>query len=82
MYITMAKKEKNQHPALKPVQVVDIHGYEFTVYSTVEWPFKVESSHLSHSVYNPDKVQKKITLWRSQLIAEKMAKMASLSKSA
>lgn len=75
-------KEKTQHPELKETQVLDIHGYEFTVWSTIEWPIKVESSHLSHPIYNPDKVQKKISLGRSQLMAEKMAKMESMSKSA
>jgi ribosomal protein L31 len=78
----MAKKEKAQHPIMKEVQVLDIHGYEFTVYSTTEGPIKVESSHLSHPVYNPDKVQKKVSLGRSQLMAEKMAKMASMQKTA
>jgi ribosomal protein L31 len=74
-------KEKAQHPELKEVQVLDIHGYEFTVWSTTEGPIKVESSHLSHPVYNPDKVQKKVSLGRSQLMAEKMAKMQSMNKS-
>lgn len=74
----MAKKERKQQPTLKATQVLDIHGYEFTVYSTVEGPIKVESSHLSHPVYNPDKVQKKVSLGRSQLMAEKMKKMQSL----
>jgi ribosomal protein L31 len=78
----MAKKEKAKHPEMKEVQVMDIHGYEFTVWSTTEGPIKVESSHLSHPVYNPDKVQKKVSLGRSQLMAEKMAKMASLAKTA
>jgi len=78
----MAKKEKAQHPVLKEVQVLDIHGYEFTVWSTAEGPIKVESSHLSHPVYNPDKVQKKVSLGRSQLMAEKMAKMAAMAKTA
>jgi ribosomal protein L31 len=78
----MAKKEKAKHPEMKEVQVMDIHGYEFTVWSTTEGPIKVESSHLSHPVYNPDKVQKKVSLGRSQLMAEKMAKMASLAKAA
>ena len=78
----MAKKEKAQHPVLKEVQVLDIHGYEFTVWSTTDGPIKVESSHLSHPVYNPDKVQKKVSLGRSQLMAEKMAKMAAMAKNA
>lgn len=78
----MAKKEKAQHPVQKEVQVLDIHGYEFSVWSTTEWPIKVESSHLSHPVYNPDKVQKKVSLGRSQLMAEKMAKMQSMNKAA
>jgi ribosomal protein L31 len=73
-------KEKNQHPELKEVQVLDIHGYEFIVWSTTLWPIKVESSHLSHPIYNPDKVQKKVSLGRSQLMAEKMAKMNSMNK--
>lgn len=77
----MAKKDQ-QHPELKEVQVIDIHGYEFTVWSTIEWPIKVESSHLSHPVYNPDKVQKKVSLGRSQLMAEKMAKMQKISDAA
>ena len=42
----------------------------------------MESSHLSHPVYNPDKVQKKVSLGRSQLMAEKMAKMAAMAKTA
>ena len=74
-------KEKAQHPVQQAVQVLDIHGYEFTVWSTTQWPIKVESSHLSHPVYNPDKVQKKVSLGRSQLMAEKMAKMNSMNKS-
>lgn len=78
----MAKKEKAQHPTLKEVQVLDIHGYEFTVWTTVDGPIKVESSHLSHPIYNPDKVQKKVSLGRSQLMAEKMAKMQALNKAA
>lgn len=77
----MAKKEKAQHPELKETTVLDIHGYEFTIWTTIDGPIKVESSHLSHPVYNPDKVQKKVSLGRSQLIAEKMAKMESMSKS-
>ncbi len=77
----MAKKDQ-QHPEMKQVQVIDIHGYEFTVWSTTEGPIKVESSHLSHPVYNPDKVQKKVSLGRSQLMAEKMAKMQQISQTA
>lgn len=76
----MAKKEKAQHPKMKEVQVLDIHGYEFSVWTTVEGPIKVESSHLSHPIYNPEKIQKKVSLGRSQLMAEKMAKMQSMSK--
>lgn len=73
-------KGTTQHPQMHEVQVSDIHGYEFTVYSTVNETIKVESSHLSHPVYNPDKVQKKVSLGRSQLMAEKMAKMESMNK--
>lgn len=76
----MAKKEKAQHPKMKEVQVLDIHGYEFTVWTTVEGPIKVESSHLSHPIYNPEKIQKKVSLGRSQLMAEKLAKMQSMAK--
>ena len=76
----MAKKDKVQHPVMKEVQVLDIHGYEFTVWTTTNGPIKVESSHLSHPVYNPDKVQKKVSLGRSQLMAEKMAKMNAMNK--
>jgi ribosomal protein L31 len=75
-------KEKALHPTQQEVQVLDIHGYEFSVWSTTSGPIKVESSHLSHPVYNPDKVQKKVSLGRSQLMAEKMAKMNSMNKSA
>ncbi len=78
----MAKKDKVQHPVMKEVQVLDIHGYEFTVWTTTNGPIKVESSHLSHPVYNPDKVQKKVSLGRSQLMAEKMAKMNAMNKAA
>lgn len=74
----MAKKDI--HPEMKEVTVQDIHGYEFTVYSTTQGPIKVESSHLSHPVYNPDKVQKKVSLGRSQIFAEKMARMQEASK--
>lgn len=70
------------HPTLKEVTVQDIHGYEFTVYSTVDGPIKVESSHLSHPVYNPDKVQKKVSLGRSQIFAEKMARIQKAQQGA
>ena len=78
LIIIMAKK--GIHPEMKEVTVQDIHGYEFTVYSTTDGPIKVESSHLSHPVYNPDKVQKKVSLGRSQIFAEKMARMQEASK--
>ena len=76
----MAKK--NIHPTLKEVNVVDINGYEFKVFSTIEGPIKVESSHLSHPIYNPNKEQKKVSLGRSQMIAEKMKKMQDAQKKA
>lgn len=76
----MAKK--GIHPELKEVQVVDIHGYEFTVWTTVDGPIKVETSHLSHPIYNPDKVQKKVQLGRSVHFADKMKKMEAAKKAA
>lgn len=66
---------KNIHPTMQEIKVSDIHGYEFSVYSTSTEDFKVETSHLSHPIYNPDKVQKKISIGRSDMIAKKMAKM-------
>ncbi len=76
-------KVKAEHPTMKEVKVFDIHGYEFTIWSTTtEESIKVESSHLSHPVYNPDKAEKKVSLGRSQLMAAKMAKMQSMAKAA
>lgn len=65
---------------MKEVEVSDIHGYEFTVYTTVDWPLKVESSHLSHPVYNPDKEQKKVSVGRSQVFAERMKRIQEAQK--
>lgn len=76
----MAKKDL--HPSIKEVEVIDIHGHEFKIFTTIDGPIRVESSHLSHPAYNPDKAQEKVSVGRSQLIAEKMKRMQEAQQAA
>ena len=74
----MAKK--GIHPQLNTCKVVDINGFEFEIVTTMSDTIKVETSHLSHPTYNPDKVIKKATKGRMEKFLEKQKKMAAASK--
>jgi len=43
------------------VTVVDINGHEFTLNAAVPGPIRVETTHLSHPAYNPDKKIEKVS---------------------
>lgn len=72
----MAKK--GIHPQMHVCQVADINGFDFEIMTTIPGPIKVETSHLSHPTYNPDKVIKKATKGRMEKFLEKQKKMANL----
>ncbi len=76
----MAKK--GIHPEMKTVKVIDINGYEFDVVTTIDGPIKVESSHLSHPIYNPDKAVKKVVKGRLEKFLEKQKRMDGAKKGA
>lgn len=69
----MAKKDI--HPQLHVCKVVDINGYEFDIVTTIPGPLKVETSHLSHPAYNPDKAVKKVVKGRLEKFLEKQKRM-------
>ena len=73
LIITIAKK--GIHPQLKACKVVDINGYEFEIVSTMEGPLKVETSHLSHPIYNPNMAVKKVVKGRLEQFLEKQKKI-------
>jgi ribosomal protein L31 len=66
------------HKKQYKVKVIDIQGHEFYVMSSVEGDIKTETSYLSHPIYNPDKVQKKVIVGRSQVMADKMARIEAM----
>lgn len=76
----MAKK--GIHPKMHVCQVSDINGFEFEIMSTTEGPIKVESSHLSHPTYNPDKVIEKSIKGRMEKFLEKQKRMDKAKKAA
>lgn len=71
----MAKK--GIHPVMQVCKVVDINGYEFEIVTSIAWPIKVETSHLSHPTYNPDKAVKKVIKGRLEKFLEKQKRMGN-----
>ena len=76
----MAKK--GIHPQMHTTKVVDINGFEFEVVTTTSEVIKVETSHLSHPTYNPDKVIKKQIKGRMEKFLEKQKRMDAAKKAA
>lgn len=71
-----------KHPTYyENVKVIDINGYEFTIGgATVPGPIRVETSHMSHPIYNPDKVVTKVSKGRVEKFQERLKKMEALKK--
>lgn len=72
--------KKDIHPQVHTCKVIDINGYEFEIRSTMEGPLKVETSHMSHPTYNPDKAVKKVVKGRMEKFLEKQKKMEAKKK--
>lgn len=62
------------------VTVVDINGHEFTINAAVPGPIRVETSHLSHPAYNPDKKIEKVSKGRAEQYQERLRKMEQMKK--
>ncbi len=62
------------------VTVVDINGHEFTLNAAVPGPIRVETTHLSHPAYNPDKKIEKVSKWRAEQYQERLKKMEQMKK--
>ncbi len=79
--VAINDKSKKHPTYYKDVKVVDINGYEFTLGgATVPGPIKVETSFMSHPVYNPDKVIEKVSKGRVEKFQEKLKRMEEMKK--
>ena len=79
--VVAVNDKKKKHPTYyKNVKVIDINGYEFEVSATVPGPIRVESSHMSHPAYNPDKKVEKVAKGRVEQYNERMKRMQELQK--
>lgn len=77
---TTEKAGKKTVPYHYDVQVTDLDGNTFTINSTVPGPIKVETCHLSHPAYNPDKVIERKAKGRMEKFLEKQKRMESMQK--
>lgn len=68
--------KKDIHPKRVTRKVIDINGFEFEIVTTGQGDIKVETSHLSHPAYNPDKVIKKIVKGRLEKFYEQEKKIS------
>lgn len=64
----------------KDVDVNCICWASFTVNTTVAWPIKVETCYQCHTVFNKEKVVKKVIKGRLEKFLEKQKKIDSMKK--
>ncbi len=69
------EKKKKKIPYHTDVEVVDLDGNKFTINSTLPGPIKVETSHMSHPAYNPDKKIERKAKWHMEKFLEKQKRM-------
>jgi len=62
------------------VDVVCICWSTFQVSTTIAGPIKVETCHMCHPTYNPDRVVQKVVKWRLEKYLEKQKRVDAVQK--